>query len=86
MVRYGAEMVFSSKDSTITDEDIDRIIAKGEEATAELDAKMKKFTEDAIQFKMDDSKCIMDLFFPSVVLIVYTRILLIIIRLICHRC
>ncbi|KAH0895930.1 hypothetical protein HID58_045498 [Brassica napus] len=55
MVRYGAEMVFSSKDSTITDEDIDRIIAKGEEATAELDAKMKKFTEDAIQFKMDDN-------------------------------
>ena len=33
------EMVFSSKDSTIIDEDIDRIIAKGEEATGELDAK-----------------------------------------------
>ncbi|KAL0730159.1 hypothetical protein Bca4012_026252 [Brassica carinata] len=44
-----------SKDSTITDEDIDIIIAKGEEATAELDAKMKKFTEDAIQFKMDNN-------------------------------
>lgn len=58
MVRFGAEMVFSSKDSTITDEDIDRIIAKGEEATAELDAKMKKFTEDAIKFKMDDSMLI----------------------------
>ncbi|XP_063940291.1 ISWI chromatin-remodeling complex ATPase CHR11-like [Daucus carota subsp. sativus] len=56
MVRFGAEMVFSSKDSTITDEDIDRIIAKGEEATAELDAKMKKFTEDAIKFKMDAAK------------------------------
>lgn len=55
MVRFGAEMVFSSKDSTITDEDIDRIIAKGEAATAELDAKMKKFTEDAIKFKMDES-------------------------------
>ncbi|KAG8045157.1 hypothetical protein GUJ93_ZPchr0008g12188 [Zizania palustris] len=55
MVRFGAEMVFSSKDSTITDEDIDRIIAKGEESTAELDAKMKKFTEDAIKFKMDDT-------------------------------
>ncbi|XP_061349130.1 ISWI chromatin-remodeling complex ATPase CHR11-like isoform X1 [Gastrolobium bilobum] len=55
MVRFGAEMVFSCKDSTITDEDIDRIIAKGEEATAELDAKMKKFTEDAIKFKMDDT-------------------------------
>ncbi|XP_047311709.1 ISWI chromatin-remodeling complex ATPase CHR11-like [Impatiens glandulifera] len=55
MVRFGAEMVFSAKDSTITDEDIDRIIAKGEEATAELDAKMKKFTEDAIKFKMNDT-------------------------------
>ncbi|GFY90246.1 chromatin-remodeling protein 11 [Actinidia rufa] len=53
MVRFAAEMVFTSKDSTITDEDIDRIIGKGEEATAELDAKMKKFTEDAIKFKMD---------------------------------
>ncbi|KAI5004690.1 hypothetical protein ZWY2020_031933 [Hordeum vulgare] len=55
MVRFGAEMVFSSKDSTITDEDVDRIIAKGEETKAALDAKMKKFTEDAIKFKMDDT-------------------------------
>lgn len=55
MVKFGAEMVFSSKDSTITDEDVDRIIAKGEEATAELDAKMMKFTKDAIKFKMDDT-------------------------------
>ncbi|KAC9988331.1 hypothetical protein E3N88_44963 [Mikania micrantha] len=68
MVRFGAEMVFSSKDSTITDEDIDRIIAKGEEATAELDAKMKKFTEDAIKFKMDDSKYILCLFCVCVIL------------------
>ncbi|XP_057806008.1 ISWI chromatin-remodeling complex ATPase CHR17-like isoform X2 [Salvia miltiorrhiza] len=60
MVRFGAEMVFSSKDSTITDEDIDRIIAKGEEITAELDAKMKKFTEDAIKFKMDDNAQLYD--------------------------
>ncbi|RRT75651.1 hypothetical protein B296_00004138 [Ensete ventricosum] len=59
MVRFGAEMVFNSNNSTITDEDIDRIIAKGEEATAELDAKMKKFTEDAIKFKMDDSMLIL---------------------------
>ncbi|CAI9260133.1 unnamed protein product [Lactuca saligna] len=36
MMRFGAKMVFSSKDSTITDEDIDRIVAKGEEATAGL--------------------------------------------------
>lgn len=68
MVRFGAEMVFSSKDSTITDEDIDRIIAKGEETTAELDAKMKKFTEDAIKFKMDDSMLTHFFFSPSVLL------------------
>ncbi|KAK7273600.1 hypothetical protein RIF29_14656 [Crotalaria pallida] len=55
MVRFGVEMVFSSKDNTITDEDIDRIITKGEEATAKLDTKIKKFTEDAINFKMDDT-------------------------------
>ena len=68
MARYGAEMVFSSKDSTITDEDIDRIIAKGEEATAELDAKMKKFTEDVIKFKMEnstESSLYLSLPFPS---------------------
>ncbi|KAM7279539.1 hypothetical protein ACFE04_006673 [Oxalis oulophora] len=59
MVRFGAEMVFSSKDSTITDEDIDRIIAKGEEATAELDAKMKKFTEDD-ENKVDFKKIVSD--------------------------
>ncbi|KAK7273611.1 hypothetical protein RIF29_14668 [Crotalaria pallida] len=55
MVRFRVEMVFSSKDNTITDEDIDRIITKGEEATAKLDTKIKKFTEDAINFKMDDT-------------------------------
>lgn len=71
MVRFGAEMVFSSKDSTITDEDIDRIIAKGEEATAELDAKMKKFTEDAIKFKMDDSMFLNYEMFPCFGLIYF---------------
>ncbi|KAJ8760987.1 hypothetical protein K2173_022025 [Erythroxylum novogranatense] len=55
MVRVGAEMVFSLKDITITDDDIDKIIAKGEEATTELDTKMKKFMKDAIKFKVDES-------------------------------
>ncbi|CAL5403834.1 unnamed protein product [Camellia sinensis] len=71
MVRFGAEMVFSSKDSTITDEDIDRIIAKGEEATVELDAKMKKFAEDAIKFKMDDTADLYDFDDEKVALIVF---------------
>ncbi|KAI8008284.1 Phospholipid-transporting ATPase 2 [Camellia lanceoleosa] len=71
MVRFGAEMVFSSKDSTITDEDIDLIIAKGEEATVELDAKMKKFAEDAIKFKMDDTADLYDFDDEKVALIVF---------------
>ena len=44
MVRFGAEKVFQSKDSTITDEDVDAIIAKGEANTAELTEKMKART------------------------------------------
>ena len=31
MIRHGASHVFASKDSEITDEDIDSIIAKGEQ-------------------------------------------------------
>jgi len=31
MIRHGAENVFASKDSTITDEDIDALLRKGEE-------------------------------------------------------
>ena len=54
MVRFGAEKVFTSTDSRITEDDIERIIAKGEAETAEMDAKMKKFSADAIAFKMDD--------------------------------
>ena len=30
MIRHGADKVFSSKDSTVTDDDIDTILAKGE--------------------------------------------------------
>lgn len=31
MIRHGADKVFSSKDSTVTDDDIDTILAKGEQ-------------------------------------------------------
>jgi len=53
MVRYGAEMVFSSAPSKITEEDIDAIIQKGERSTAELNAKLQSFTDDAMKFAMD---------------------------------
>ena len=49
MVRYGAELVFSSEASNITDADIDAIIAKGEKDTKDLNEKMKEFSENAIE-------------------------------------
>lgn len=36
MIRHGANHVFASKDSEITDEDIDAILAKGEKRVMEL--------------------------------------------------
>ena len=36
MIRHGASHVFASKDSEITDEDIDSIIAKGQEKVSNL--------------------------------------------------
>lgn len=53
MVRYGAEMVFSSEASKITEQDIDAIIQKGERSTAELNAKLQNFSENAMKFTMD---------------------------------
>ena len=53
MVRYGAERIFSSLDSTITEEDVDSIIAKGEEATRSLTEKMQSFSNNALQFTLD---------------------------------
>ena len=40
-VRYGAERVFSSEATNITDEDVDALIAKGEAATKELNDKLQ---------------------------------------------
>lgn len=54
MVRYGAEKIFNSAEHTaITDHDIDMLIAKGEQATKELNDKMKEFSENAMRFTMD---------------------------------
>jgi hypothetical protein len=36
MIRYGANQVFASKDSAITDEDIDTILMKGEAKVREV--------------------------------------------------
>ena len=52
MVRFGAEKIFDSSTTTITDEDVDAIMARGEEETKALNSKMQGFTEKAIQFSM----------------------------------
>jgi SWI/SNF-related matrix-associated actin-dependent regulator of chromatin subfamily A member 5 len=53
MVRYGAEMVFSSEAASLTDEDIDAIIKKGERATEDLNQKMQQFADGAMKFTLD---------------------------------
>eukprot|EP00937_MAST-01D_sp_MAST-1D-sp2_P005591 g5591.t1 len=40
-IKFGADAIFASKDATITDEDIDAILAKGEERTREHNSKIK---------------------------------------------
>ena len=41
MVRFGADQILSGKGGTYTDEDIDALIAKGEEKTSEMQAKLE---------------------------------------------
>ena len=53
-IKFGADQVFRSSDSDITDEDIDAILARGEEKTKELQAKLEVVDKgDLLDFKMD---------------------------------
>lgn len=49
MIRHGASHVFASKDSEITEEDIDAILAKGEKKTEEIKDRMDKLGEGSLQ-------------------------------------
>lgn len=42
MVKFGADQIISGKKGTYTDDDIDALIAKGEQKTEELQANLKK--------------------------------------------
>ncbi|XP_061419890.1 SWI/SNF-related matrix-associated actin-dependent regulator of chromatin subfamily A member 5-like [Lethenteron reissneri] len=54
MIRYGATQVFSSKESQITDEDIDVILERGAKKTAEMNEKMSQLGENTLRtFTMD---------------------------------
>lgn len=48
MIRHGANHVFQSKDSEITDEDIDTILRKGEEKVRTIYTKLFKITINVI--------------------------------------
>lgn len=54
MIRFGANHVFASKDSDVTEEDIDKILQKGEEKTAEQRQKLDALGESSLRnFTMD---------------------------------
>lgn len=53
-VRFGADTVFRSEESTITDDDIDVILERGKAKTAELAAKIQKAEKgDLLDFRLD---------------------------------
>ncbi|XP_078391133.1 SWI/SNF-related matrix-associated actin-dependent regulator of chromatin subfamily A member 5 isoform X1 [Cetorhinus maximus] len=49
MIRHGATHVFASKESDITDEDIDAILERGERKTAELTEKLSNMGEGSLR-------------------------------------
>lgn len=54
IIRFGANHVFASKDSEITDEDIDKILQKSEERTEELNKKLENMGESSLRgFTLD---------------------------------
>ncbi|XP_026466144.1 chromatin-remodeling complex ATPase chain Iswi-like [Ctenocephalides felis] len=56
MIRHGANHVFASKDSEITDEDIDTILTRGENKTEEQRAKLESLGESSLRnFTMDNA-------------------------------
>jgi len=54
MIRHGAQSIFASKDSTVTDENIDAILAKAEEKTKEFNEKLEHLGESSLRnFTLD---------------------------------
>lgn len=41
MIKFGADQIFSGSGGTLTDEDIDAILARGQQKTDEINAKLK---------------------------------------------
>ncbi|VDL92227.1 unnamed protein product [Schistocephalus solidus] len=57
MIKYDANYIFRSKESTIKDEDIDEILARGEQRTTEMKEKLAKMGESnlrQLRFDLED--------------------------------
>ncbi|XP_055382405.1 chromatin-remodeling complex ATPase chain Iswi [Condylostylus longicornis] len=56
IIRFGANHVFASKESEITDEDIDTILERGEQKTAQLNSKLDELGESSLRtFTLDNN-------------------------------
>jgi len=56
-IRTGADFIFAGKDSTVTDEDIDEILKRGETKTKEMSDKLDALGEENMKsFSMEDPK------------------------------
>jgi len=54
MIRHGADHIFASKESEITDEDIDAILEKGEKKTIDMQKKLESMGESTLKnFTLD---------------------------------
>lgn len=54
IIRFGANHVFASRESELTDEDIDEILKKGERKTEEINQKYQELGEDSLRgFTLD---------------------------------
>lgn len=61
MIQHGAKYVLSSTESDITDEDIDKILKRGEEKTAEQQSALDKLGESALRsFTLDTVSSVYD--------------------------
>eukprot|EP00042_Codosiga_hollandica_P043781 m.421015 g.421015 ORF g.421015 m.421015 type:complete len:1024 (+) comp56643_c0_seq2:174-3245(+) len=60
MIQFGAEEIFRSTDSMVSDEDIDSILSRGEKKTAEMNEKLKSLGVESLQnFTFDTASNIM---------------------------
>ena len=56
MVRFGADQIFRSKDATLTDDDIDAILARGEEKTKSMSDKIQRDMSHSLSnFSLSDT-------------------------------